>query len=175
MAKKSYKFEKFTAESAAASRAAWGAEAQSGLAFEPEIARLFDWVDTHQEISDLDSVAFGVFDGTSKAAIGICEITIQRRTVRSKWVKMLRLHLRPSADDRLQAGDPEIAMDVFIESMRGSMDLQMTHLANTLKVYGRTNAQLNFLRALLNHLQKTTAGKPIKAAIEGRFLSIVIN
>lgn len=150
-------------------------EAEQGLAFVPEVARLFDWVDTHQEVSERDAVAFGVFEGSSKVATGICEVTIQRKTIRSKWVKMLRLHLRPSVDTRLQEGDSDTAMDVFVESMQGSMALQMTHLANTLKVYGRTNEQLNFLRALLKRLQPAIEGKPVKATIEGRFLSIVIS
>jgi len=175
MAKKQFKFEQFTAESAAASRQAWLHEAKDGLAFEPEIERLFDWVDSHQSICDNDSVAFGVFEGLTNKAVGICEVIIQRKTIRSKWVKMLRLHLRPSTDAKLQDGHPEEAMDVFVESMQGSMGLQMAHQANTLKVYGRTNEQLNFLRALLRHLQPTLEGKPVKASIEGRFLSIVIS
>lgn len=175
MAKKQFKFEKFTPENALATRQAWLKEANDGLAYAPELERLFDWVDAHQEISEHDAVAFGVFEGTTEAAIGICEVTIQRKTVRSKWVKMLKLHLRPSVDSKLQDGDSESAMDVFVQSMSGSMDLQMDHQANTLKVYGRTNEQLNFLRALLKQLQPTLEGKPVKASIEGRFLSIVIS
>lgn len=174
MANKHYRFEKFTPETSKATRNAWVGEARDGLAFAPETERLFDWVDTHQEVSEHDAVAFGVFDGNHLSALGVCEVTIQRKTVRSKWVKMLRLHLRPSVDARLQDGDSEAAMDVFVESMRGSIGLQLTHQAHTLKVYGRTNEQLNFLRALLKQLQTALEGKPVKASIEGRFLSIVI-
>lgn len=175
MTKKQYRFEIFTPETAALTRQDWLTEATEGLAFVPEVGRLFDWVNTHQVISDLDAVAYGVFEGTSKTAIGICEVTIQRKTIRSKWVKMLRLHLLPSVDSRLQDGDSDKAMDVFVESMQGSIALQMAHSANTLKVYGRTNEQLNFLRALLERLKPVIEGKPVKASIEGRFLSIVIS
>lgn len=169
-------FRIFSPETAQASRQAWLAEANNaGLAFGPEVSRLFDWVDSHLTIVENDAVAFGVFEKGENVALGISEIAIQRKTSRSKWVKMLRLHLRPSLDATLQDGDAELAMNVFVESMQGSMNLQLTHLANTLKVYGRTNEQLNFLRALLSRLQVALQGKSVKAAIEGRFLSIVVN
>lgn len=175
MAKKQFRFEKFTDSTTAATREQWLAEAADGMAFVSEIERFFDWVQTHQEVSENDAVAFGVFDRSSKVALGICEVIVQRKTMRSKWVKMLRLHLRPSLDAKLQAGDPEEAMEVFVESMSGSLGLQLTHQANTLKVYGRTNEQLTFLRMLVKQLQIAIAGKPVKVAIEGRFLTIVIS
>lgn len=171
-----YHFEIFTPETAAASRATWVAEAQQGFAFVTEIQRLFDWVDTHQDLSNHDSVAFGIFDKKKQEALGICEITIQRRTVRSKWVKMLRLHLRPSIEMSLQSGQSDDAMNVFVESMQGSIGLQLTHQANTLKVYGRTNEQLNFLKALVVRLQtQLQTIDTVKAGIEGRFLSITVS
>lgn len=175
MTKQVLEFKQFDAASAAATRKEWHVDAAKGLAYGPEQDRLFDWVDTHQDVVENDAVAFGIFEQKSQIALGICEVTIQRRTLRSKWVKMLRLHLKPSVDASLQAGEADLAMNVFVESMRGSMGLQMTHSANTLKVFGRTNEQLNFLKALLQHLAPTIAGKPIKASIEGRFLSIVIS
>lgn len=171
-----YHFEKFTPETAQASRLAWEKEAQDGKAFVTEIQRLFDWVDTHHEISNHDSAAFGIFDKKNQEAVGICEITIQRRTVRSKWVKMLRLHLRPSVELELQSGNSDNAMDIFVESMQGSILLQLTHQANTLKVYGRTNEQLNFLKALVVRLQsQLEESDTVKASIEGRFLSINVS
>lgn len=168
-------FEIFNPATAAASRAAWEKEAKDGLAFFTEIQRLFDWVDTHQEVINHDSVAFGIFDKKSQEALGICEITIQRRTIRSKWVKMLKLNLRPSIDALLQSGDSDMAMSVFVESMEGSIGLQLDHQANTLKVYGRTNEQLNFLKALLVRLQaQLQSVDTVKASIEGRFLTISV-
>lgn len=168
-------FEQFSPETATATRKGWQLDAAKGLAFEPEQERLFDWVDAHRDVVENDAVAFGIFDQKDQVALGVCEVTIQRKTARSKWVKMLRLHLKPSIDASLQAGDADQAMSVFVVSMRGSIALQLAHSANTLKVYGRTNEQLNFLKALLQHLTTATAGKPIKASIEGRFLSIVIS
>lgn len=89
---------------------------------------------------------------------------------------MLRLHLRPSVELELQSGNSDNAMDIFVESMQGSILLQLTHQANTLKVYGRTNEQLNFLKALVVRLQsQLEKSDTVKASIEGRFLSINVS
>lgn len=168
----------FTEARFTATRPAWSQDAEEGLAFPSEIDRLLTWAATHTEPSDLDAAAFGVFKKGSSVALGICEIAIQRKSARSKWVKMLRLHLKPSVDDQLQTGHPEGAMGVFVQAIVGSLGLQLTHKATTLKVYGRTNPQLNFLKALVHHVDtdlKHEAKHHVKAAIEGRFLSIVVS
>ena len=146
-----------------------------GLAFESEVARLMEWVKTHLSPTQHDSTAFGVFRPGKNAALGICEIVIQRKSARSKWVKMLRLHLSPAVDSGLQAGDSDDAMNVFKSSILGSMSLQMSHQATTMKVFGRTNDQLNFLKAVVGSLQvflKTKPNNQVKVSIEGRFLTI---
>lgn len=155
-----------------ASSKAWIEDANNGLGFPPEIERHFKWVETHTEPSDVDSMAFGVFGENKNVALGICEITIQRKSVRSKWVKMLRLHLKPSVDEALRSGDSDLAMQVFTQCMIGTMDLQLAHKANTLKIYGRTPQQLAFLKVLASHIDKHST---TKASIEGRFLSINFN
>ncbi|WP_234192677.1 hypothetical protein [Pseudacidovorax sp. NFM-22] len=126
-----------------------------------------------------EGMAYGIFDEAKDPAValGFCEVAITRKSARSKWVKMLRLHLRPSADAQLVSGDSGVAMDVFTESILGSIRLQMAHSASTLKVYGRTNEQLGFLQVLVKHLHTQAsedAKKQFKASIEGRFLSIVV-
>lgn len=154
------------------------ADANAGLAFPSEVQRLLEWVSAHREPTDHDAAAFGVFQKGKTVALGICEVIIQRKSARSKWVKMLRLHLKPSLDNELQNGQPDAAMNVFTQSIRGSLGLQLAHQASTLKVYGRTNPQLAFLKALVVHIQKTFADKgveSIKVTIDGRFLSIVVS
>jgi hypothetical protein len=172
------KFLAFNESRLISTRAAWTQDAVDGLAFPSEIERLLAWVETHQEPSDHDAAAFGIFKEGTSTALAICEVAIQRKSVRSKWVKLLRLHLKPSVDDKLQAGHPEGAMDVFVQAIAGSLNLQVLHKANTLKVYGRTNDQLNFLKALEKHVSAkltSEAKQGIKATIEGRFLSVVIS
>jgi hypothetical protein len=163
----------------ALTRTTWIADANKGLAFIPEVERLLEWADSHRVPVDNDSCAFGIFRAGKKApALGICEVVISRKSIRSKWVKMLRLHLSPAVDAQLQGGDPDGAMSVFLSSIQGAIGLQSTHQANTLKVFGRTNDQLNFLKVLVTHLQPKLAEHAhnrVKVSIEGRFLCIVVN
>ncbi|MCW5648721.1 MAG: hypothetical protein KIS62_03125 [Ramlibacter sp.] len=170
-------FKEFDDASLKATREVWLAESSDGLAFYSEMERLLDWADTHRQPAESDSAAFGIFRQGKRQAMGICEIVIQRKTIRSKWIKMLRLHLRPSVDADLQAGNTTNAMNVFASSIAGTLGLQMTHKATTLKVYGRTNDQLAFLRLLVEHMEKNlpeAAKNAAKVTIDGRFLSIVV-
>jgi hypothetical protein len=172
------KFKEFNDSNLKTTRDAWLADANAGLAFGSEIERLFDWVSNHRVPSQIDSMAFGVFPDKSNVATGICEVTIQRKSIRSRWVKMLRLHLKPSADEALQTGDSDLAMLIFTECLSGTIGLQLKHKANTLKVYGRTHEQLAFLKVLVSHIDRNIKNKPdmkVKAEIEGRFLSITIS
>lgn len=170
-------FRAFDAATLKASRDAWLSDAADGLAFYSEVERLFDWAVTHLQLSSTDAIAYGVFRDGKKQALGLCEIIIQRKSARSKWVKMLRLHLRPSVDADLQRGNPIGAMNVFGSSLQGTLDLQMAHKATTLKVYGRTNEQLTFLRALVSHIEQNLSNaikESAKVSIDGRFLSIEV-
>lgn len=177
MANEDLEFRAFDASTLKASRDAWLSDSADGLAFYSEVERLFDWAATHLEISQTDATAFGVFRLGKKQALGLCEIIVQRKSARSKWVKMLRLHLRPSVDADLQGGNPIGAMNVFSTSLQGALSLQMAHKATTLKVYGRTNDQLTFLRALVSHTDQNLPAavkERTKVGIDGRFLSIEV-
>jgi hypothetical protein len=177
MAKEELDFTNFNVTTLQSTRDAWLKDAEEGQAFPPEITRLMDWTAQHMEICDGEPIAFGIFKKKKghAAALGICEVVVHRHSPRSKWVKMLRLHLRPSVDTELLSGDVETAMDVFVAAITGSIDLQFAHKATTLKVYGRTQPQLLFLRALVKNLQtrlEKNEHNRMKAAIEGRFLTL---
>lgn len=133
-----------------------------------------DWAGSHLAPSNSDATAFGIFRPGGKQALGLCEVVIQRRSAKSKWVKMLRLHLKPHIDADLQIGNSQGAMDVFVASLVGTIALQSEHRASTLKVYGRTNEQLNFLRALVTQVSERIKAEKmsLKASIEGRFLVV---
>lgn len=163
-----YEFKPFTDARFEATRDAWLADAAEGLAFPPEVERLQEWVDSHRQHKENDAAAYGVFAKGKNVALGISEVIVHRRSVHSKWVKMLRLSLKPSVDAELQDGEPDKAMDVFVASISGVLVLQLQHQASTLKIYGRTHQQLSFLKALVARLN----GKPGQhtASIQGRFL-----
>ena len=167
----------FDATSLKASKDDWLLDATKGLAFYTEVERLYDWAATHLELSQTDATAFGVFQRGKKSALALCEITVQRKSVRSKWVKMLRMHLSPAIDFALQRGDSLQAMNVFRASLQGTLSLQMLHKATTLKVYGRTNEQLAFLSAVVANIETKLADsvkEQAKVSIDGRFLSIEV-
>lgn len=165
-----YEFRSFCDQTYAATQKAWSGDAKLGLAFPTDVERLFHWVSEHRQPAEQDATAFGVFNEGDFVALGIAEVVIQRLSARSKWVKLLRLHLRPEVDAALQQGEVEIAMDVFTTSVLGSFRLQMAHDAATLKIYGRTNDQLRFLRTLVAVLNQTES--KFKASLEGRFLCL---
>ena len=177
MAYEKMEFRAFDAATLRASRDAWLSDAADGLAFYSEVERLFDWAASHMDLSQADATAFGVFRVGKKQALGLCEIIVQRKSARSKWVKILRLHLRPAVDADLQGGNPIGAMTVFGSALQGTLRLQMAHKATTLKVYGRTNEQLTFLRALVSHTEQNlpeAVKATTKVSIDGRFLSIEV-
>lgn len=176
MATDVYEFLPFTEQRMTATSTAWLEDAANGLSFPSETERLLQWASAHREISDTDSMAFGVFLKGKTVASGICDVVIQRRSVRSKWIKMLKLNLKPNVDAQLLDGNSDAATDVFVAAIVGSIGLQLTHKASTLKVYGRTNSQLTFLKAVVGHLDqrfKDNAIQSIKATVEGRFLCLV--
>lgn len=163
-------FAQFSDGKLAATRTSWLEDAEAGWAFGAEIERLMDWIGTHRKPTDGDSVAYGVFPKGKNVAVGVCEMTIQRKTIRSKWIKLLRLHLRPKIEDELVQGDATVTIDVFAAAITGSLALQVEHTAHTLKIYGRTNEQLRFLQAFVRHLDGRFEN--VKVAIEGRFLTL---
>ena len=63
------------------------------------------WAKDHLVPKEGEAVAYGVFPAGSKEADAICEVVVTRKSVRSKWVKMLRVRLRPKVDDALNSVD----------------------------------------------------------------------
>ena len=164
-----------------ATRDAWVQDVEMGWAFPSEVERLFAWIkdaEVRAQSEAGSAKAYGVFQKGKPVALGICEVVVYRQSAGSKWVKMLRLHLRPSVDNELQGGKPDSAIDVFGQAMLGSVGLQFEHKATTLKVYGRTNSQLNFLRAVASTVDARLgqeAKRHARVTIDGRFLSIVFS
>jgi hypothetical protein len=170
---KKRKFATFDTAALDATCEAWTNEAASGKAFPSEVEQLLAWVRTHTEHVDGDSTAFGIFPEGSNEADGICEVVLSRLKSRSPWVKHLKLRLRPSIDDRLFNSESDAvtaAIEIFAQSIVGVMRLKLTHSATTLKVYGRTKEQLNFLQQAV--LAMSNVAKKHSIAIEGRFLVI---
>jgi hypothetical protein len=93
-------FAPFTIENLAATRVAWVEDAANGGGFVPDVEQQLDWAEKHITLTD-NEVAYGVFTDNSPVATGICELCITRPSARAKWVKFMRLRLRPLVDEQL--------------------------------------------------------------------------
>ena len=166
-------FSEFNSEQMVHTCTQWRKDAAKGLAFPSDIEQLISWVQTHDKHQDADSMAFGIFAKGSPVAEGICEFVVTRVSKSSPWVKMLRLRLKPTLDERIYLKDINAqgeAMDVFVSAIGGVVKLTNVHAAKTLKIFGRSNDQLSFLQTLAVSLQKSV--KDVTVKIDGRWLVV---
>lgn len=166
----------FTQESFKATEEDWK-KGKATATFPTESEQLLEWVRTHMvEIDSHDAIAYGVFPDGANIAEAVCEVVISRQSTRSKWVKMLRLRLNPVLDERIYNEDLDAYRHVlflYAASVAGVLKLKNVHEATTLKIFGRSQEQVSFLRqlALLLSQEKRIIKKhSIKMA--GRWLVI---
>jgi hypothetical protein len=178
MAKKpSFSFKAFNAQSFRSTSSVWTREAEAGMAFPSEIEQLLTWTSAHMSNQEGHAVAYGVFPSGSKVADAICEVVVTRKSVRSKWVKMLRIRLRPKIDDALNSAADTTnsgmreTLEIFVLATIGLLQFGEDEKANTIKIYGRTRQQTDFLRFLGVELEKVKHN-PMQASMEGKFLVV---
>ncbi len=175
--KPAFIFKAFNEQSFQNTASAWTNEAKAGMAFPAEVEQLLAWAKDHLVSKEGEAVAYGVFPSGSKEADAICEVVVTRKSVRSKWVKMLRVRLRPRVDDALNSADDTSnagmreALEIFVLATVGLLKFGEAEKANTIKIYGRTRQQTDFLRFLGIELEKVKH-KPMKASMEGKFLVV---
>jgi hypothetical protein len=168
-------FSEFTQERLDATCIQWSKDAAKGLAFPSDIEQLLAWVRSHDKHQVADSMAFGIFKKDENVAEGICEVVITQANKKSPWVKMLRLRLKPTLDERIYKKEVEAqaeAMNIFTSAILGVVKLTSVHKAKTLKIFGRSNDQLSFLQSMAVQLQKMALKASVK--IEGRWLVVVV-
>ena len=172
-----FKFKSFTSETFGFTSTAWTAEALEGKAFPSDVEQLISWAADYLEPIAGKSVAYGIFPDNSKVADAICEVVVTRHSSRSKWVKMLRVRLRPKIDEALNSVDNSSnfamreALAIFMNATIGVLQFGESENASTIKVYGRTRQQLDFLKFLGIELEKVKTN-PMKVTMEGRFLVV---
>lgn len=66
------------------------------------------------------------------------------------------------------------ALEIFVQATVGLLKFGESERANTIKIYGRTSQQLDFLRFLAIELEKID-NNPMKSSIQGRFLVVNTN
>lgn len=166
-----YLFKPFNEDTLAATRDAWTQDATSGEGFVPEVEQAMAWVAAHLQLTD-NEMAYGVFNERDKVAVGICETAITKPSARGKWVKLIRLRLRPKIDGGLYVNDPDavqVALNAYVASVLGVYHVKNQHAATIIKIYGRTQDQMRFL----THLSTKLTERPdvtFQSKIEGRWL-----
>lgn len=175
--KPNFTFKIFDQTTFEATKAAWSNEVDKGLAFPSEIEQLMDWIESHMVLEPGRAVACGVFQSARHVADAVCEVVITRQSIRSKWVKMLRVRLRPQIDDALnstEASSPNAikeALEIFAKATVGLLGFGQKERASTIKIYGRTRPQLQLLLFLGVELEKIKT-KAFKISMEGKFLVV---
>jgi hypothetical protein len=127
MAEKTLYFKPFTTQLLEATKKSWLEDAEKSNAFLPDVEQQLDWVGKHIELKDDTSCAYGVFENESKIATAVCELVVSRPSARGKWIKFLRLRLRPEIDAGIFANDSKAVLrtvDAYICSVVGVLGLK---------------------------------------------------
>lgn len=118
---------------------------------------------------------YGTIVDEQQEVWGIVEIVISKRGS-SAWVKMMNLYLTPKIEENTSA---EINVDkrllVFSSALLGIFGLTKDVAgADTVKVYGRTESLVSFLRGVHSAIEAIFAAiggiKGVSVSIEGRWL-----
>jgi hypothetical protein len=168
-----YIFRPFNAETFAATSEAWNADVAVGKGFAPEVEQTMTWVSGHLTLTD-NEMAYGIFAEKQKVAFGVCELAITKPSIRGKWVKLIKLRLRPHVDELLFQNNPDgtsIALNSYVAAVLGVYHVKNAHEATTIKIYGRTQDQMRFLTLMLEAL-KQRKDATFMAEIQGRWLTL---
>ncbi len=164
-------FRTFDKAAFAATKAGWFQDATRGEGFTPDVEQLMTWVEGHMELVG-NEIAYGIFDDGQPVAVGICELAITKPSIRGKWVKLIRLRLRPTVEGMLFANNPDgliAAVEAYVASVLGVYHVKNEHKATIIKVYGRSQEQMRFL-TLLSAALKKRDDATFDSKIEGRWL-----
>jgi hypothetical protein len=156
-----------------ATRQAWEADCIQASTFPPDVTQVLDWARDNQTPDPArNEVAYGLFPRRSNVAQAICEVVVAKLG-RKKWVKMLRMRLRPELENRIYNRDVKAAQevkDLYIIAIAGVFRLKYSHAADTLKIFGRSAELLFFLQGLPIALKGVIPGHNVR--MEGRWLVI---
>lgn len=145
-------------------------------AFPTEADQVMSWVASQMKAVDpQECSAYGMFQKGRDVADAVCEVVITRKSARSKWVKMIRLRLNPALDERIYEGNIEAfveLIEIYASAVAGVLKLKNDVNATTLKIYGRSAEQLNFLKLLGAELEKHKSLKDHSIQMNGRWLVI---
>lgn len=173
-------FRQFSNEDYAATLAKWMAEAEEPSAdlFPNEVQQRLAWIPGTFAGGNGNShrtLAYGVFQPGNNIAVATCELILtDRGALAGRWLKMLKVTLSPEIELAVQAEDMtamDVAVSAYKAAVLGSFSERLTHDADTLKLYGRTDDLLRFLMVLMVTIGQDPSAK-LSAKREGRWLVI---
>lgn len=148
--------------------------ASGDFSFPTEAPQILSWAKERLDPNVVnDSVAFGIFKDEVNVASAICEVVLTRKSIRSKWMKMIKLRLSPELEKGVYEGDLQTAkdvIDVYAAAVYGVLKLKLEHDATILKIYGRSTEQIAFLKSLGIELEKRI--KHHRISIHDRWLVV---
>lgn len=147
--------------------------------FQADYEQIFGMIEETDGIGDLDckfnkAIHYALLDDDDKTCHALVQL-VQSKRGSSVWVKMLDIFLSPKIE---QAPDDEqstqLRLSAFSEVLKGIFKLTAAiRLADTVKVYGRTDALVTFLRGMhdsFSVIASLGTLKGIEVSIEGRWL-----
>lgn len=156
----------------------WREEAEAADLFPNEAENLLSWIpdalEKNQKEDFAKQLAYGIFKPENCSADAICELVLtDKGNAGGRWLKLLKVTLSPKIFNSIENEDAEginAAVEIFRTAVLGSFSERLTHEADTLKLYGRTDGLMQFLLVLMTtiHNQDTI----LKARKDGRWLVI---
>lgn len=147
--------------------------------FLADYEQIFSTIEVTGGVGELDNVLnkaihYAFIDDSDGKCHALVQL-VQSRRGAATWVKMLDIFLSPAIE---QAPDDEpstqMRLKVFSEVLKGIFKLTASiRLADTVKVYGRTDALVTFLRGMhdsFSVIASLGTLKGIEVSIEGRWL-----
>lgn len=170
-----WSLDKFDSDRLSATRANWGSHLKrhKDQFLASEYQRILDWTEDHIDYqgNSKDTFAYGIFADSAKHADAIVEIIYAKSG--KQWLKLLSLHLCPSAELSFETQSFDIAKvaGIFSAAVTGTVKLTSTaHPTKVTKLYGRSGTLLAFLQGLGSHIQANGGVKGLKVSLEGRWL-----
>lgn len=169
-------FREFTQSDLDATSSKWENEALDFDCFPEEVQQKLKPVQealTASKSSGFHTIYYGVFKANERVAAALCEMVLSDRgTTGGKWLKMLKLSMSPEIETLLiqeQIEAINTAINVYKAAVSGAFAARLTHDADTLKLYGRSDEQLKFLMMLLSFINQEHSHE-LSAKKEGRWL-----
>ena len=168
-----YKLKKLDKTSVDSTEKKWLKQAGNypSVFFPTEIEKDFYWI-RHMVDGKIDNgrIQYGMFKSNAKSADATLELVHTKKNANNAWLKMLEIDFSPELTAKAQAGDAEAiatVISMYGDAIVGCIKLSGNeHKADTLKLYGRSDALLQYFRYHISVFQM----KDIETTLDGRWL-----